>query len=102
MTPAMVDALVAMAKADATTTRTEIDALRNFLRGASGEAWARSEPLDRVISPKAAAEILGVSRRSLQMYARRGIIRPVRLGAQGARAVGYSESSLRAALERRG
>ena len=102
MTDSTIAAIVGVARADATATRLEVDALRNFLRGAIGEAWTKQEPLDRVIPPKAAAEILGVSRRSLQMYARRGIIHPVRLGAQGARAVGYSESSLRAALERRG
>ena len=53
---------------------------------------------DRAISRAEAAQILGCSLAAISQYARRGVIRAIRLGATGARAMGYSEKSVRAVL----
>ena len=98
MLKATKDAAVALFRVDPTITPAQMQGAIDALEGNTGAAWGAASPMDRVIPCKAAAELLGVSTRTLNGYARRGIIRPVRLGVAGTRAVGYSESSLREAM----
>ena len=101
MRPATIEAIVGVIKTDATVDADEIDAIRLHLEGKTVETLARREPLGRVIPHKTAAELLSVSPRTLQLYARRGILKPVCLGKAGARSIGYTEQSVRDALEGR-
>ena len=77
--------------------------LRDGLRVIAGEiaAAVAADAEDRLVSRKEAARILGVSLATISAYASQGIIRPVRLGAIGARASGYSLKSIRAAMATR-
>ena len=77
------------------------DHARAVMALASGEAESVGAETDKVLTRSVVAELLGVSPRCVTEYARRGIIRPIRLGAAGARAVGYSAASVRAALAKR-
>ena len=56
---------------------------------------------DRAISRIEAAKLLGVHPNTVGLYARRGIIRPIRLGAKRLRSIGYSLQSIREAIARR-
>lgn len=101
MRDATITVILAAARADETATTDEVDRLKVYLTRRTGEAWRGNETMDQVVPCKAAAEILHVSPRTLQLYARRGFIHPVRLGAAGARAMGYTRSSLQAAMAKR-
>ena len=101
MRQATIDALIGVARADATMTADEVAGLRSYLCGETSVGLASPTPLGRVVTHRAAAELLAVSTRTLQLYARRGWLRPVFLGARGKRSIGYTESSIRAALEGR-
>ena len=74
--------------------------LREGLRVIAGEISAAVPGCadDRAISRAEAAQILGCSLAAVSQYARRGKIRAVRLGATGARALGYSRQSVMALL----
>ena len=74
--------------------------LRNALRVLAGELGVSgvTEVDDKAVSRKEAAQMLGVCPQTISLYVRRGIIRPIRLGAMGARASGYSVKSIKEAL----
>lgn len=61
---------------------------------------ANVDPLDRVISRREAAEILGCSTKTVTRYAKAGIIRQLRFGGKGCRASGYSAQSVQKAISR--
>lgn len=72
------------------------------LRVIAGEVPAMTDgEEDRPISRKEAARLLGVCPQTVCLYARRGILRPIRFGATGARASGYSLRSVREAIANR-
>ena len=90
-------AIEAIAAADPSIDRAR---LREGLRVIAGEISAPVPGCadDRAISRAEAAQILGVSPTMISEYARRGLIRPIKLGAVGARALGYSRQSVMALL----
>lgn len=91
-------ALVAMMGVDPSISKPQADAALAILSGESAAGLTNPEPIDRALSREAVAQLLGVSKRTVTQYARCGVIRPLRFGAGGKRAVGYSEMSVRAAL----
>ncbi len=87
---------------DPSVRRAQVRAVVEVLTGDTAKPFRDPRPLDGVITRQTVADLLGVSPRTVANYVARGILEPVRLGAKGARALGYSESSVRAALQRRG
>ena len=76
--------------------------LMEGLRVIAGEVPAMTDAEDdRPVSRSEAARLLGVCPQTVCLYARRGIVRPIRLGAVGARASGYSLRSIREAIAKR-
>lgn len=75
--------------------RTEV--LR-IIDGKATPGLADDRPMDRALTRDDVAKLMGVKPRTVTYYARRGIIRPLRYGAKGVRASGYSEQSVRAAM----
>jgi len=61
-----------------------------------GKQEPQTNPVDRVLSRRQVAELIGKSVKSVDIYGRRGIFRRITLG--GNRSLGYSEQSVRAAL----
>ncbi len=90
-------ALTALLRCDPSITPEQIRACVDLLKGKSSAATT-TEPPDRVLSRHETAERLGVTPRTVSVYASRGIIRPLRFGAQSRRASGFSERSVNAAL----
>ena len=74
--------------------------LRDALRVLAGELGVSGvlEVDDKAVTRKEAARMLGVCPQTVSLYARRGVIRPIRLGEAGERATGYSFKSIKAAL----
>lgn len=75
--------------------RTEV--LR-IIEGKATPGLADTSPMDRALTREDVAKLMGVKPRTVTYYARRGLIRPLRYGAKGVRAMGYSEQSVRAAM----
>ena len=99
MLAATQKAIEAVAMTDPSIDRAR---LMEGLRIIAGEVPAVADAEDdRPVSRSEAARLLGVCRQTVCLYARRGIIRPVRFGAAGARASGYSLRSIREAIARR-
>lgn len=96
-----VDAVTALLRCDPTITPEQSRAALDALEGKTSATYTDPTPIDRTLSRATVAEILGVSTRTVTLYAKRGIIRPCRFGADGKRAVGYSEKSVRDALAKR-
>ena len=94
-------AVKAVCMADPSITGPQIDAALDALDGRTAAGIAVPLPVDRAISRRQAAEILGVRPHTISDYCRRGLIRPIRLGAQGKIACGYSLESIRALMEGR-
>ena len=92
-------ALVAVGTADPTITPDRVRSALDALDGRQAAA-ANESTVDRIVSPAVAAQEMGLSKRTLIQYARRGIIKAAFGGAKGTRAVGYWQSSLRSAKER--
>ena len=72
--------------------------LRDALRVLVGELSVENELVvdDRPVSRKEAARMLGVCPQTISLYARRGAIRPIRMG--GTRTSGFSLKSIKEAL----
>jgi hypothetical protein len=70
------------------------------LQGRTAAGLANPEPIDRILSPEAVAEILNLTTRSLRSYARRGEIKRAYLSGNK-RGWGYWESSVRDFQKRR-
>ena len=88
-------AITALLAADLTATRQEREAITAALSGKPAQAQAA---MDRVLSRAEAARILGVRPHTVTDYARKGVIRPIRCGRKGARAIGYSAASVQALI----
>ena len=98
MLDATKNAVKAICAADPTLSAAMVDAAITALQGNDTKVYVDTSPMDRAIPRKVAAQILGVTPRCISLYARRGLIRPIRMGAAGSRAIGYSEQSIRAVL----
>jgi len=98
MLDATKNAIKAICAADPTLSAGMVDAAITALQGKDVTVYVDPAPMDRAIPRKVAAQILGVTPRCVSLYARRGLIRPIRMGAAGSRSVGYSEQSIRAVL----
>ncbi len=85
-------------KNDSTVTQEVKNEILLFLDGKKTAGLVDNSPLDRVLSRREVAEIMGVTARTVSAYARRGLIRPLRYGADAKRATGFSEQSVRAML----
>lgn len=94
-------AVKAVCMADPSITGPQIDAALDALAGNTAAGIAVPLPTDRVVNRKQAAEILNIKPHTVSDYCRRGWIRPIRLGAKGKLAVGYSLESIRALMEGR-
>ena len=94
-------AIRAIAQADPSVTKEQLDAALDALAGNTAAGLVVAMPTDRVVNRKQAAEILGVKPHTVSDYCRRGWIRPIRLGAKGKIAAGYSLESIRALVEGR-
>lgn len=75
--------------------RTEV---LHLIDGKATPGLTDTSPIDRTLTRDEVASIMGIGKRTVCYYAKRGIIRPLRHGAMGKRAVGYSEQSVRAAM----
>ena len=98
MLDATRNAVKAICAADPTLSAAMVDAALVTLQGKDVTVYVDPAPMDRVIPRKVAAQILGVTPRCISLYARRGLVRPIRLGAAGSRSIGYSEESIRKVL----
>ncbi len=94
-------AIRAIAQADPSITGPQIDAALDALAGHTAAGLAVAVPTDRVVNRRQAAEILNIKPHTVSDYCKRGWIRPIRLGAKGKLAVGYSLESIRALMEGR-
>ena len=101
MLDATKNAVKAICAADPTLSAAMVDAALSALQGKDITVYVDNAPMDRAIPRKVAAQILGVTPRCVSLYAKRGFIRPIRLGAAGSRSIGYSEASIRAVLDGR-
>lgn len=85
-------------RGDSTIAPEQARAALDALGGKSIVSFVNTAPMDRVIPRTVAAQLLGVTERTVTAYAKRGKIRAVKNGAGGKRATGYSESSIRECL----
>ena len=101
MLPTTRNAITALLRSDPSIPPRTIDAVLNALVTGCDIPPMDSRPIERVLSRQTVARLLGVSPHSVSIYARRGIIKPVCFGETAQRANGYSESSVRDALQRK-
>ena len=94
-------AITALLRSDPSIPPRMIDNVLNALATECDIRPMDNRPMNRVLSRQAVARLIGVSPRSVSIYARQGIIEAVCLGKTAKRANGYSESSVREALQRR-
>ncbi len=94
-------AIRAIAQADPSVTKEQLDAALDALAGNTAAGLVAPVPIDRVVNRKQAAEILNIKPHTVSDYCKRGWIRPIRLGAKGKLAVGYSLESIRTLMEGR-
>ena len=97
MLDTIVKAVESVCAADPSIDRAR---LRDALRVLAGEVdvVGVADVDDKVVSRKEAARMLGVCPQTVSLYVKRGLIRPLRLGAAGARATGYSVRSIKETL----
>ena len=96
MMPSTKKAIEAVASADPSLSSKQIKAALAILADA-GPTLDR-EPLDRILSRSEVATILGLSEKSIDFYARKGVLHRIYIGASS-RASGILESSVRAVME---
>lgn len=94
------DIIGAAMKADPTVTEDVRKDVLRLLDGKANTGLTDTRPIDRALTRNEVARIMGVKPRTVTYYARRGIIRPICNGEKGTRASGYSEKSVREAMER--
>lgn len=82
------NAVRAICATDPTLTPEQIDAAINAL------SIKPKHTAPRAYSAKETADLLGVSRRTIRAYARRGLLIPIRAGSKGARAHAYTGASV--------
>ena len=91
------DAIEAICAADPSINAAQVKAALAELDG-EGIREMQGEPPPRSFSPAQVAALLGVSRRTVGTYCRRGLLRPISSGATGKRAQRYSGESVAALL----
>ena len=91
------DAIKAICAADPSINAALVKAALAELDG-EGIREMQGEPPPRSFSPAQVAALLGVSRRTVGTYCRRGLLRPIYSGATGKRAQRYSGESVAALL----
>ena len=96
MMPSTRKAIEAVAGADPSLSSTQIKAALAIL--ANSDPAKDREPLDRILSRREVAAILGLSEKSIDLYARKGVLQRVYIGTSS-RASGILESSVRAVME---
>lgn len=74
-------------------------AMFDELNGKGTRSITDAQPLDRVLTPAQTAALLGRSTKTVRELCKRGRIRAVKCGANGQRASGYSEKSVRDFIE---
>ena len=89
------DAVRAICATDPSITPVQVKAALAELDGEGSRHLTNSEPLDRVISRKQAADILGYSKKSVSEKVKAGKIKAIYGGANGNRITGISEQSVR-------
>ena len=93
--------LTAAAALDPTLTADRQAAALDALEGKSLAGIVDSAPMPRILSTEQTAELLHISKDSVRYYARRGHFRRVYTGeGKSKKAIGYSEQSVRAYLEK--
>jgi len=95
-----LDAVKAICAADPSITSAQVHAALAELDGA-GTREMLGEPPPRSYSPAQVAALLGKSRRTVTLYARRGLLVPIYSGAKRVRAQGYTGESVAALLSGR-
>lgn len=98
MMPSTRKAIAAVAGADPSINPAKLKAALAVLAGDGEGVQAGRDPLDRLLSRREVAGVLGLSPKAVDVYCRRGVLERVRLGASS-RASGILESSLRRVLE---
>lgn len=91
----------AAAMIDETLTADKLAAALDALEGKTIAGIVDSAPMPRILSTVQTAELLHISKDSVRYYARRGHFRRVYTGeGKSKKAIGYSEQSVRAYLEK--
>lgn len=65
------------------------------LQGRTAAGLTSGEPIPRILSAEAVAELTGLDKRSLRSYAAKGQLQRAYFGGEGKRAKGYTEESVR-------
>ena len=91
-------AVMAICGADPTINAAQVKAALAELDG-EGIREMQGEPPPRSYSPAQVAALLGVSRRTVGAYRRRGLLVPIYSGAQSKRATRYTGASVAALLD---
>lgn len=92
------DAVRAICAADPSVNAAQLKAALAELDGEGTREMLQGEPPPRSYSPAQVAALLGRSRRTVTLYARRGLLVPIYSGATGKRAQGYTGESVAALL----
>ena len=91
----------AAAMLDETLTPDRQAAALDALDGKTVSGIVNPAPMPRILSTEQTAELLHIAKDSVRYYARRGYFRRVYTGeGSGKKAIGYSEQSVRAYLEK--
>jgi len=97
MLPTTHEAIKAICAADPSITAAQVKAALAELSG-EGVREMRGEPPPRAFSVAQVAELTGKSRRTISLYAKRGLLTPIYSGATGKRAQAYTGESVAALL----
>ena len=92
-----LDAVRSICYADPSITAAQIKSALSELSG-DGVREMRSEPPPRAFSVAQVAALTGKSRRTISLYAKRGLLTPIYSGATGKRAQAYTGESVTALL----
>lgn len=87
-------AICALIVVDPSITPTHRQAIENVLDGRGIERREDTAKADNVLKRSEVARMLKCTVRTVTQYAKRGLIRPIRLGRSGVRACGYSAESV--------
>ena len=97
MMPTTENAIKAICAADPSISAAQVKAALADLSG-KGVQEIQGEPPPRAYTPAQVAALLGKSRRTVTLYARRGLLTPIYSGESGKRAQGYTGQSVAALL----
>ena len=92
------DAVKAICAADPSINAAQLKAALAELDGEGTREMLQGEPPPRSYTPAQVAALLGRSRRTVTLYARRGLLTPIYSGETGKRAQAYTGESVAALL----